>query len=346
MRALTIAIALLLCTLLNYAQQASILSDDILITVENEVALNSKHSEFGVNKWFNQLCFTTNRNQFSERNEFIGNNSYDIYTYDQSKKYRQISPLETLKAKANIGYATQVVGDKFYYTAENNKADYNLKAATVQRSMVIYEAINKGTKWKTKQVKVFSNKKYSYTHPSLSKSGKTLFFASDMPGGYGGMDIYVVHMIDGKWSEPINLGPKVNTAENELFPFIHDSGMLFFSSNGHKGFGGMDIFVTQFIDDEWKSPENMGSPVNTPANDFSIYVDRNFTDGYFSSDREGGMGADDIYKLAFANNPQPKQQLVIENNLLEENTPKEEILVETVPVSEESVLINSLQVRK
>ncbi|MCB0503696.1 MAG: hypothetical protein KDD32_13525, partial [Bacteroidetes bacterium] len=70
MRALTIAIALLLCTLLNYAQQASILSDDILITVENEVALNSKHSEFGVNKWFNQLCFTTNRNQFSERNEF------------------------------------------------------------------------------------------------------------------------------------------------------------------------------------------------------------------------------------------------------------------------------------
>ncbi|MEZ5006640.1 MAG: hypothetical protein R2753_00675 [Chitinophagales bacterium] len=345
MRALIMAVVLLSCTLQNYAQRASILSEDILITVENEVALNSKHSEFGVNKWFNQLSFTTNRNQFSDRNEFIGDNSYDIYTYDETKKYRQVSPLETLRAKENIGHATQVVGDKFYYTAENNKADYNLKAATVQRTMIIYEASNKGDKWKVAPVKILRNKKYSCTHPSLSKNGKTLFFASDMPGGYGGMDLYVSHLVDNKWSKPVNLGPEINTAENELFPFIHDSGMLFFSSNGHKGFGGMDIFVTQFSDNQWQSPENMGSPVNTPSNDFSIYVDKNFTDGYFSSDREGGMGADDIYKLAFINQ-EIKKEMTSQNVIEEEIEVQKETLVATAPVIEESATTNALQVRK
>ncbi len=312
MRTLIVMIAMLSYCLQTYAQSATVLPEEIFFTAENEVSLNSKYSEFGVNRWSNKLSFTTNRNQFSERNEFIGNASYDIYTYDQSKKYRQVSPLASLNTKVNVGSATQIVGGKFYYTAENNKADYNLKAATVERTMIIYEASQIDGRWKTSPVKAFRDKKFSCTHPSLSKNGRTIFFASDMPGGFGGMDIYKSQLVNGEWSEPVNLGPLVNTAENELFPFIHESGFLFFSSNGHKGFGGMDIYVTEFEESAWKSPENMGSPVNTPANDFSIYVDRNFSNGYFSSDREGGMGSDDIYKLAIRNAPAGKE-LVSEN---------------------------------
>lgn len=297
MRTLTMLIATLSFLAHTYAQNGAILPENIYLSAENEESLNSKFSDFGATEWSNTISFTTNRNQFSKRNEFMGDASYNIYTYDNKKKYRKVAPIELAKSQENIGSATRIVGGKFYYTAENKKANYNLKEATVTRSMIIYEATFQNGEWKTAPVNAFKHKKYSFTHPSLSKDGRTLYFASDMPGGFGGMDIYVSKLVEGEWSEPVNLGPNVNTTENELFPFIHESSYLFYSSNGREGFGGMDIYVTRKQDGEWLHSENMGNPVNTPSNDFSMFVNRDFTLGYFSSDRAGGLGGDDIYRL-------------------------------------------------
>jgi hypothetical protein len=300
MRTHLLSAAMLLCVLFLNAQNSPILSESIQFNVANEIAMNSKHSEFGVSEWMGKVCFTTNRNQFDQKNNFLDEAAYNVVAFDDAKNYRKVYPLEMLASKTNVGSISKMVNGRFYFTAENNKSDYNLREATITKSMIIYEAQQTDGKWKINPLRIIKNKQDSYIHPTLSEDGKTMFFASDIAGGYGGMDLYVIHLVDGIWSEPVNLGPNVNTAESELFPFIHTSGKLMFSSNGHRGFGGMDIYITQQETTGWVAPENMGSPINTNADDFSMYVNNDFSQGYFASNREGGMGSDDIYSLSIS----------------------------------------------
>jgi outer membrane protein OmpA-like peptidoglycan-associated protein len=142
----------------------------------------------------------------------------------------------------------------------------------------------------------FNSNDYSCGHPSLSKDGSVLYFSSNMPGGYGEADIYMVERTEAGWSEPKNLGPEINTEGNEMFPFIEESGVLYFSSNGHSGMGGLDIYKAQMKNGIY-SVENMGYPMNSNSDDFSLIIDKDQKEGYFSSNREGGKGDDDIYKF-------------------------------------------------
>lgn len=160
-----------------------------------------------------------------------------------------------------------------------------------------------GGKWsKASENFEFNSKKYSVGHPSLSADGKLLFFMSDMPGGYGSTDIwYVVRQADGSWGKPINAGPQVNTFGNELFPYIHPNGTLYFSSNVHPGMGKLDIFSATPKDSIYINVTNMKPPINSLADDFGITFDNSGKNGLFSSDRFNGMGFDDIY--AFTSSP-------------------------------------------
>lgn len=137
------------------------------------------------------------------------------------------------------------------------------------------------------------------TTASITPDGKVLYFASNRPGGYGGLDIYKsIRTETGEWGDPINLGPKINTKYNEDAPFIHpDQWTLFFTSNGHNTMGGRDIFVTRLFNNEWTAPENMGYPINTTANDNYFTLTADGRKGYFSSDRKGGYGGQDIYSI-------------------------------------------------
>ena len=137
------------------------------------------------------------------------------------------------------------------------------------------------------------------TTGSITPDGKTLYFASNRPGGYGGLDIYMTKKNEaGEWDTPINLGPKVNTKYNEDAPFIHpDQWTLFFTSDGHNTMGGRDIFVTRLFNEEWTQPENMGYPINTTSNDNYFTLTADGRKGYFSSDRKGGQGGQDIYSI-------------------------------------------------
>lgn len=151
-----------------------------------------------------------------------------------------------------------------------------------------------GKKWKNPELIPFCKKEYNFMHPALSPDGKMLYFVSDKPGGEGGTDIYVSELGKKGWSKPVNLGTEINTSFNEGFPFIDANGRLFFSSKGHHGFGGFDIFVTEKEENGmWSQPENIGSPVNSSYDDISFCIDESFSKGMFSSSRE--TNNDNIY---------------------------------------------------
>jgi len=152
--------------------------------------------------------------------------------------------------------------------------------------------------WSSPVALPFNGDDYSCGHATLSMDGNVMYFASDMPGGYGGSDIYVVRRgRDGQWGEPENLGSVINTEGDEKFPFYDDAGgYLFFSSDGHPGLGGLDIFVSKIGDSgQYSFPVNLGSPVNTAHDDFGLIYRAQGGSGYLSSNRPGGKGDDDIY---------------------------------------------------
>jgi outer membrane protein OmpA-like peptidoglycan-associated protein len=154
--------------------------------------------------------------------------------------------------------------------------------------------------WSSLKPLPFSSDDYSVAHPSISADGKRLFFSSDMPGGKGGKDIYVSVRLNGSWSKPLNLGSPINTEGDEVFPYMALDGSLYFASDGHFGLGGQDLYRVK--EDEaglWGRPDNLGAPFNSKADDFAIIVDSTGVNGFFTSNREGGAGGDDIYHFGY-----------------------------------------------
>jgi outer membrane protein OmpA-like peptidoglycan-associated protein len=163
----------------------------------------------------------------------------------------------------------------------------------------IYYAVIEGNSWKVAGEVPFNSKDYSVGHPALSADGETLYFVSDMPWGYGGTDIYSITIKDNEWGEPINLGGKVNTEGDEMFPFIAADGILYFASDGHVGMGGLDIYQSTFTPMGWSRPENLQVPVNSSKDDFGFIIDSTNTIGYFATARN--RNTDQLY--AFRKNP-------------------------------------------
>jgi hypothetical protein len=168
----------------------------------------------------------------------------------------------------------------------------------------IYESLIDGEKYSTPQIITtnVNSKKYIETSACFSPDNNTIFFSSDRPGGYGGKDIYFMKKLaNGKWGTPFNLGPIINTPYNEDAPFVHPlNNTLFFSSEGHKNMGGFDIFKSNFSEEgNFTEPENLGCPINTSDDDIFFVLNKYGTTGYFSSEREGGFGSQDIYKATF-----------------------------------------------
>ncbi|HEY0652423.1 MAG TPA: OmpA family protein [Chryseosolibacter sp.] len=143
----------------------------------------------------------------------------------------------------------------------------------------------------------FNDHGYSTGHPWVSDNGTVLYFSSDRPGGVGGADLYVSYYQNNKWTEPKNLGSRINTAGDEFYPYVYRDSVLFFASNGHGGFGGLDNFVSRMENGSFEAPANMSYPINTAMDDFSLLVDKSGRRGMFSSNREGGTGYDDIYSF-------------------------------------------------
>ncbi|MFC7772861.1 OmpA family protein [Flavobacterium sp. GCM10027622] len=188
-------------------------------------------------------------------------------------------------------------GKTMYFTRNNFNAGKKATDASGTNNLKIYRAtLNDQGKWGNIKELPFNSNNYSVGHPSLSADGSTLYFASDMPGGKGKSDLYKVSVNGDNFGTPVNLGDKINTEGNELFPFVHNDGNLFFSSDGLQGLGQLDIFTT-VNDQEGTIQEiiNLGVPVNSPMDDFSFFLNESGETGFISSNREGGIGDDDIY---------------------------------------------------
>ncbi len=175
--------------------------------------------------------------------------------------------------------------------------NYNGKSKEGVVKLQIFFSQNVEGKWQKDTPFKFNNAEYSVGHPSLTEDGKTMYFASDMPGGFGGTDIYKIEIINGsEWGEPINLGEKINTEGDEMYPFVHDkTGTLYFASEGHTGLGGLDIYMAVMNNKTVEKVLNMGAPINTNFDDFSLIIDKEQKKGYFASNRDSGKGDDDIY---------------------------------------------------
>jgi hypothetical protein len=179
------------------------------------------------------------------------------------------------------------------YFSRNNELKIQTKnRADSANKLGIYVSDLVDGKWTEPKEFTHNNKQYNYLTPALSADGKRLYFATDMPGGYGGTDLYYCEWNQQDWGEPINMGPRVNTANNESFPFADPSNKVFFASDGHGGLGQKDIFYTQQVNQQWVSPIHLDAEINSPYDDFGLISDSIFSSGYFSSNR---LGSDDIF---------------------------------------------------
>ena len=166
-----------------------------------------------------------------------------------------------------------------------------------RKTLQLFFAVEEEGHWKVTGSFPFNSTEYSITDPSITEDGSRLYFSSDMKGGYGEKDLYVSALIGGEWSKPANLGDQINTPYDEVFPFLHTGNTLYFSSNGHAGMGGLDIFKVIGGGTVHTEVLNMGFPINSPQDDFGIYLDSLELHGYFSSNRKNGGYDDDLFEF-------------------------------------------------
>ena len=266
--------------------------------------LNTPFSDFGAVEYNDEVVFVSSKDEgVSTKRKYAWNAQPFLDIYSTSKD-GSVEESTKINGQVNSIYhdgpaCFNADGTKMYFTRNNYYEGDKGADNNGINNLKIYSSDLVNGEWTNIQGVHFNNDEYSVGHPSVSEDGKKMYFTSDMPGGIGGSDIYVVDINDdGTLGTPENMGNVVNTEGNEMFPFIHNEGTLFFSSDGHVGFGLLDVFAT--ISDENNSIVNilnLGEPINSSKDDFSYYLSKEGFDGYISSNREGGVGDDDIYKF-------------------------------------------------
>ncbi|MBO0354339.1 OmpA family protein [Muricauda ruestringensis] len=266
---------------------------------------NSKYSDFAAAYYEKGLIFASDRdtgNFARYRHTWNARDFLDLYKVNaDSVSNNNVVKLGGV-VNTRLHESTSVVtkdGTTMYFTRNNFFDGRKKKDEEGIIRLKIYSAENIDGEWLNITELPFNSDSYSVAHPMLSPDGKKLYFVSDMPGSLGESDIFVTEIIgDGTYGPIKNLGSNINTIARETFPFIDKDGVLYFSSDGHQGLGGLDVFATKIAYNDYTQPVvNVGKPVNTPKDDFSYIFNSENKTGYFSSNREGGMGDDDIYEF-------------------------------------------------
>ena len=271
--------------------------------VKNLNELNSGELDYSAVPYRNGVVFTSTRERstlFGCSSDFTNGHYSDLYyaEKDAEGNFRTPQFLQgDVNAKYHDGTATFSSDQTRMIFSRNNRKGTN---AWGNIDLKIYESHLKNGVWGEAKELPFNSDDFATCHPSIIPSGKWLYFSSNRPGGYGGMDIYVAERKnDGSWGEPINLGSKVNSSGNELFPFISPEGVLYWSSNGLGGMGGLDVFSIPISNGEEAIRYHLSEPINSNYDDFAFTTNFQGTEGYLTSDREGGAGKDDLYSWRF-----------------------------------------------
>lgn len=269
------------------------------VIIRNTEIINTPNLEFSPVFYQNGIVYVTSRRKAGAVDKKIGETFFDLFYSDLDRRGFPMKPQEfsvNMNSTMHEGPVTfNRKGDQVFFTRNNEENGVQKADSKGVTRLKIYEARKGEFDWENARELPFNNDEYSSCHPSLSPDGRRLYFTSDMPGGYGGFDLYFVEKRGESWSMPINLGPEINTPQNEVFPFIHESGVLFFSSNGHNSRGGLDIFMVNISTQTWGRVVNLGIPFNSPHDDLGFILNPDADFGFFASSRSGGVGKDDIY---------------------------------------------------
>ncbi|KFF17068.1 OmpA family protein [Flavobacterium hydatis] len=274
-----------------------------LYVIKN-IDINTDKSDFGATFYGDKIVFTSARDTGNFDKKLYNWNKQpflNLYVAERSaidgNLFNEVLFIPNVMSKYHEATATFSPDWKTMYYTTNilKKNKLVIDESRVNNFQIIKGTIEDNKLVRTEKV-FFDSDKYSVGHPYLSDDGKMLFFASDMPGGYGETDLYVVRIADdGTMSSPQNLGPTINTLGNDVFPFFRN-GVLYFSSDGHYGLGDLDVYESKLSDGlNFSVPRNLGAPINSNKDDFSFVIDPKENYGYISSNRAQGKGDDDIY---------------------------------------------------
>ncbi|MCX6251992.1 MAG: OmpA family protein [Bacteroidetes bacterium] len=278
--------------------------------IRNPRILNSAQSDFGAVTFEKEILFASDRIVATRQDRMYGWTGYNYLhlfsasPIDPSNYYGDFSKPSEAGNPFNEAWHVGPVSfnktfDEVFINETSLSKDKGRKdPGRIRTHMLkLFSSVKKDGNWSKPEPFFYNSDDYSVGHPALTPDGNTLYFVSDMYGGYGGTDIYMSTRENSMWSPPVNLGPVINTAGNEMFPYISLNGDLYFASDALPGFGGLDIFVSNNINGKWTTPKNMGSPLNSSYDDFALTVAPDNVSGFFSSNRPGGEGNDDIYSF-------------------------------------------------
>ena len=286
-------------------QMDSLAKAKSLYTVKN-LDINTSKSDFGATFFQDRIVFTSARDttKFSEKLYTWNNQPFlNLYVSERNPAdgslFNETVFLPNVMTKYHEATASfDATGKTIYYSTNIVKKNKLVIDESKTNNFQIVKGDIVNNKLENPQKVFFDSDDYSVGHPSLSEDGRWLFFASDMPGGIGETDLYYVKIAaDGTMSSPVNLGAKINTIGNDLFPFFRN-GKLYFSSDGHYGYGDLDVYESSLLaDGSFSDPVNLGPPINSNKDDFSFVIDSQENYGYVSSNRAEGKGDDDIYSF-------------------------------------------------
>ena len=269
------------------------------------LSINSKNSDFGTAFYKDQVVFTSSRetNGIHKRSHtWTGLPFTSLYSASVDADGSVSNPVKFAnKLNSKFNESTPVFtkdGNTVYFTRNNFLKGKKGKDSLGIVLLKIYSAQkNKKNEWENIKALPFNSDEYQVAHPALSPDEKTLYFVSDMPGSFGKSDLYQVDInSDGTFGVPINMGKAINTEGRETFPFVSELGILYFASDGRPGLGGLDVFQVDLKNIEKKHAVlNVGEPINSDMDDFSYCINDNTKRGFYTSNREGGLGNDDIY---------------------------------------------------
>lgn len=263
--------------------------DSLLYTI-NRAMFNSSFSDFSPAFYGNGIVFSSSRSNASKANQPEKNYSGFIDLFYADGAANPVPFSEALNSKYHEGPLTfNATQDTVYFTRSNfeKKSVFNKEGVN---NLKVYMAVLQNGTWQQVQELPFNSNDYSVGHPALAGSN-VLYFTSNMPGGFGGTDLYKSVKVNGVWQAPVNLGAEINTTGDEMFPFVDDKGSLYFASNGHPGLGGLDIFYASATGKGFGKVQSVGYPINTPGDDFGMIIKGN--DGYYTSNYKSAY--DDIF---------------------------------------------------
>lgn len=288
---------------------------------------NSSFDDFGPSIVHDQLVFASDRDlgtAVKRTSMWTGNPFSDLYATPLKPDRPgalESARLDKFSKNVNTRFNEAAVclspdGQTLFFTRNNfNDGNTERSEEGLVKLNIFSAQRNPEGAWTNVTRLPFNSAEFNTAHPSMSPDGKRLYFSSNRPGGFGGMDLYYSDLSNGVWSAAINMGPTVNTEGNEIFPFIDPNGRLYFASNGHLGLGGLDLFYSSPKGEkDWNLPVNLGAPINSTHDDFGICFGGDLSWGFFTSDRDGGAGRDDIY--AFSKNAASVEIYVFDNQTL------------------------------